>query len=139
MTAIFRSMTAIRSITFARRVFLIAGIYGLIVLLPQNFLEAKTSRDFPPAITHVEYYYGFIGVAVAWQVAFLVVSRDPVRYRPIMIAAILEKASWGIATVVLFVAGRLSGQMMAGGAVDVLLGVLFVVAFAQTPSAEPDV
>src|SRR5687768_7041494 len=60
--------------TFARRVFLGAAIYGLIVLLPQYFLEEKTGRDFPPPITHVEYYYGFIGVAVAWQIVFLIIS-----------------------------------------------------------------
>ena len=30
---------------FARLVFLIAGIYGLIVLLPQYFLEGKTGRE----------------------------------------------------------------------------------------------
>jgi len=38
--------------TFARRLFLIAGIYGLIVLLPLYFLEEKTGRDYPPPITH---------------------------------------------------------------------------------------
>jgi hypothetical protein len=56
---------------FARRLFLIAGIYGVLVLAPQYFLEAKTGRDFPPPITHLEHYYGFIGVALAWQVFFL--------------------------------------------------------------------
>jgi hypothetical protein len=80
--------------TFATRVFLIAGIYGLLVLLPQYFLEGKHGRDFPPPITHPEYYYGFVGVALAWQIAFFIISRDPVRYRPIMIAAIAEKASF---------------------------------------------
>lgn len=51
--------------TFARRVFLIAGSYGLVVLLPQYFLESRTGRELPPPITHPEYYYGFLGVAVA--------------------------------------------------------------------------
>lgn len=41
---------------FARVVFMIAGIYGLIVMTPQYFLEAKTGQDFPPAITHPEFY-----------------------------------------------------------------------------------
>ena len=68
---------------FARRVFLIAGIYGLLVLLPLYFMEARIGRDQPPAITHPEYFYGFLGVAVSWQVAFLVISRDPVRFRPL--------------------------------------------------------
>ena len=51
---------------FARYSFLIAGIYGLLSLSPMYFLEAKNGRDFPPAITHPEYYYGFMGVALAW-------------------------------------------------------------------------
>lgn len=58
---------------FARIVFLVAGIYGLIVLLPLYFLEAQTGRDYPPPITHPEYYYGFVGVGVAWLLAFLVI------------------------------------------------------------------
>ena len=37
--------------TFARRVFLIAGIYGVVVILPQYFLEGRLSHDYPPAIT----------------------------------------------------------------------------------------
>ena len=41
---------------FARRVFLLAGIYGLFVLLPQYFLEDRTGRDYPPPITHPDFY-----------------------------------------------------------------------------------
>jgi len=76
---------------FARRVFFWSGVYGLIVLLPQYFLEAKTGRDFPPAITHPEFFYGFIGVGLAWQVLFLIIAQDPVRYRPVMLCGALEK------------------------------------------------
>jgi hypothetical protein len=117
---------------FARRVFLIAGIYGLIVLLPQYFLEEKNGRDFPPAITHPEYYYGFVGVAVAWQIAFLILSRDPERYRPMMVPAIVEKATFGVATIVLFLLGRLSLTLLGAGLIDLLLGVLFVVSYVRT-------
>ena len=118
--------------TFAKRVFLGAAIYGLVVLLPQYFLEDRTGRDFPPAITHPEYYYGFVGVAVAWQIVFVLISRDPVRYRPIMLAAIVEKASFGLPAIVLYLNGRLSGQMLAAGLIDIALGVLFVIAYRRT-------
>ena len=74
---------------FARIVFTVAGVYGLIVLLPQYFFIEKNSHEFPPAITHAEYYYGFIGVAVAWQIVFLTFAKNPVRYRPLMLPAIL--------------------------------------------------
>jgi hypothetical protein len=119
-------------VRFARRVFQIAAIYGFLVLLPQYFLEARTGRDFPPAITHPEYYYGFLGVAVAWQLAFLIVARDPARYHALMIPAILEKASFGSATVVLFLSGRLNAQMLAAGVLDLFLGGLFVAAYIRT-------
>jgi hypothetical protein len=116
---------------FARRAFLIAGIYGLLVLLPLYFMEARNGRDQPPAITHPEYFYGFLGVAVSWQVAFLVISRDPVRFRPLMVPAVLEKATYGIATIALFVGGRLSGQMLMSGLIDLTIGVLFIVAYLR--------
>ena len=117
---------------FAKRVFLIAGVYGLIVLLPMYLLEEKTGRDFPPPITHPEYYYGFIGVAVAWQVLFLILSRNPIRYRPTMIPAILEKAAFAIPAVILYLQQRISTFTLGAGLVDSLLGVLFVVAYLKT-------
>ena len=123
--------------TFARRVFQVAAIYGLLVLVPQYFLEGKTGRDFPPAITHPEYFYGFIGVAVAWQLAFLVVARDPVRYRPLMPVAVVEKLAFGVPAIVLYATGRLSGQMLGAGLIDLTLGVLFVIAFIRTGAAAP--
>jgi len=122
---------------FARRVFLIAAVYGFIVLLPQYFLEDKTGRDFPPAITHPEYYYGFLGVAVAWQIVFLAISRDPIRYRPLMWVAVVEKASFGLPAIALYCGGRLNVQMLAAGILDLILGGLFVIAYRRTAKAPP--
>jgi hypothetical protein len=117
---------------FARLVFLLAGVYGLIVLLPQYFLEGKNGHDFPPPITHPEYYYGFVGVAVAWQVLFLILSRNPGRYRSMMIPAILEKASFGIAVIVLFLQSRVASLMLGPAIIDLILGLLFAVAYMKT-------
>ena len=119
---------------FARRVFLVAGIYGLAVLLPQYFLEEKNGRDFPPPITHPEYYYGFIGVALAWQILFLVLAKDPARYRPMMIPAVLEKAGFGVAVFVLFALGRVSSQMLGAGIIDIIFAGLFISAYIKTAS-----
>lgn len=121
---------------FARVIFLIAGLYGLIVLVPQYFLEEKSGRDFPPAITHPEYYYGFIGVALAWQVLFLILSRDPVRYRAMMIPSILEKVGFGIAVIVLFLQHRVSPVMLGAAIIDLILGLLFAVAYFKTARAD---
>jgi hypothetical protein len=121
---------------FARWVFGIAGVYGLLILTPMYFLEDRISRDQPPPITHPEYYYGFIGVAIAWQVAFLVISRDPVRYRLMMIPAIIEKASYVIALVALFSAGRVSPLVLGYSVGDFIFCALFIVALLRTPSVE---
>ncbi len=119
---------------FAKRVFLVAGIYGLIAVLPMYFMEARTGQEYPPAITHPEFYYGFIGVTLAWQVLFLVLSTNPIRYRPMMIAAVLEKAGFVIAATVLFFQNRIPVPPLIGASIDLLLGILFVIAYLKTPS-----
>lgn len=118
--------------TFAKWTFRGAGISGLLILLPQYFLEEENGERNPPGITHPEYYYGFLGVAVAWQVAFLIISRDPVRFRPLMLAAIVEKASFGLAAIALYLAGRLNTEMFGAGLLDLAFGVAFVIAYVKT-------
>ena len=70
-------------------------------------MESTIDRQAPPAITHPEYFYGFLGAGLAWQVLFLVLSTDPVRYRTMILPCVLEKVSWGIALIVLLSLGRL--------------------------------
>jgi len=120
---------------FARRLFRVAGIYGILVLLPQYFMEDRIGRDFPPPITHPEHFYGFIGVALAWQVLFLIIATDPVRYRPAMIAAVLEKLTFSAACVALFLRGRIPAPVLCVGIVDLILGALFFLAYRATPKA----
>jgi hypothetical protein len=117
---------------FAKVLYLVAGVYGLLVLAPQYFLEGKNGRDFPPAITHPEYYYGFVGVAIAWQIVFLIMSRDPVRYRPIMLAAVVEKASYAIAVMILYLQGRTAALILGTGIIDMAFGALFLLAYVKT-------
>jgi hypothetical protein len=114
---------------FAKWTYRIAGIYGLLVLLPQYFLEEQNGRDYPPPINHPEYYYGFIGVAVAWQVAFLIISSAPKRYRPLMIASVIEKFSYGLAVAILYWQDRVAAAVLAVGTIDIILGILFLVAY----------
>ena len=92
----------------------------------------------PPAVTHPEFYYGFFSVALAWQVAFLIIARDPRRFRPIIVAAILEKLSYAIACAVLFMEGRVVAIVAAGGAIDFILGVLFTISFFRLKPAQAD-
>jgi hypothetical protein len=114
-------------------IFSFAGIYGLLCLTPQLFMEDRVAIDMPPAVTHPEYFYGFLGVALAWQLAFLVIARDPVRYRLMMLPAVVEKFSFGIACLVLYWQGRLAAMVVGFGCFDLLLGTLFLISFAVTP------
>jgi hypothetical protein len=118
--------------TFARWVFRGAAVYGVIVLLPLYFMERQIGRDQPPAITHPEFFYGFVGVALAWQFAFWVIGSDPQRYRPLMLPAILEKATFSIATFVLFAMERIHLQMLIAGSLDFVLGILFAIAWQMS-------
>jgi hypothetical protein len=120
---------------FARRVYSIAGVYGLVVLVPQYFMEARIARDMPPAITHPEYFYGFVGLAVAWQICFLLIARHPVRLRPLMPVTVLEKLAFGVPAIVLYAQGRLAGATLGFGILDLVLGALFVFAYRRTPPA----
>jgi len=122
---------------FAKIVFLVAGIHGLLILTPMYFLENKIGRDTPPAITHPEYFYGFIGVALAWQVLFLVLSTDPVRYRRMILPSILEKVTWGTALIVLLSQGRLALSTFAIGSVDWIFAFLFLASYFTTKSHRP--
>jgi hypothetical protein len=90
----------------------------------------------PPPITHPGFYYGFVGMGLAWQFAFCVIATDPVRYRPLMVPSMVEKFSYGIAVVFLVLQNRMSGRDLFFAGTDLLLGLLFVVAFLKTrPSA----
>lgn len=118
---------------FARWVFWIAGVYGLLVLSPFYFLEKQIGIDQPPEITHAEFFYGFIGVALAFQVAFLVIGTDPVRYRAMMIPSVIEKFSYGFACLALMAQGRLPGVVLVFACIDMALGSLFIISFWVTP------
>src|SRR5262249_55151144 len=117
---------------FARYVFLVAGVYGLLVLTPQLFFEERVGQDYPPAVTHPEYFYGFLLVALSWQVAFLLMAQNPARFRPLIPAAILEKIGFPIASVLLFMRGRLVLLVLGFALVDLLFAALFVLAYVRT-------
>jgi hypothetical protein len=116
---------------FAKVVFTVAGIWGVLLLAPLYFIFDLIGQQDPPPITHPAFFYGFAGVALAWQVAFFIIARDPIRFRPIMIPSILEKLGYGGAVVILYAQGRMHGQDLAFGLVDLLFVVLFIVAFVR--------
>ena len=76
---------------FARVVFLIAGVWGIVVLTPLYFLVDLTGRQYVAPADYPQFFYGFLSVALAWQIAFLVIGSSPGRFRPLMIPSIVEK------------------------------------------------
>ena len=119
---------------FARGVFSLAGVWGLLVLTAFYFMFDSLGREAPPPVTHPEFYFGFIAVALAWQLAFLVIAVEPVRYRPLMLVAVLEKFGFVVTIAALYSQGRISpGRMTSGAFVDLVLGALFVAAYVVTP------
>ncbi len=119
---------------FAKIVFRIAGIWGLLILTPLYFMFDIIGRNDPPPITHPGFYYGFVGAGLAWQVAFLIIAADPIRFRPLMIPSVLEKFSYAIAVVVLVLQHRTHPSDLTFAFTDLLLGVLFVFAYLKTPT-----
>jgi hypothetical protein len=120
---------------FAKVVFTVAGIWGILVTLPLYFLYDSIGRQSPPAISHPEFYYGFAGVTLTWQVVFLLIARDPARYRVMIIPSILEKFSYVIANLVLFANRRMSASQALPSTTDLILALLFITAFLKTRSA----
>ena len=120
---------------FAKIVFRVAGLWGVVTLTPLYLMFDRIGRQYPPAITHPDFYFGFVGLGLAWQVAFLVIASDPIRFRPLMLAAILEKFIYVMSVSVLYAQGRLYGSQLALAGPDFALGILFIAAFIETSAA----
>lgn len=117
---------------FAKIVFWIAGIWGVLVLTPLYFIFDAIGRNDPPGITHPAFYYGFASVGLAFQFVFMVIALDPKRLRPMMLPSVLEKFGYGATLLVLYLQNRLRPQDLALGGIDLLFGVLFLAAFFKT-------
>jgi len=119
---------------FAKFVFLIAGIYGIIVIAPQYAMEDMIARASTP-ITHPEHFYGFLGLCIAWQIMFILIARAPDRFRPAMLVAIVEKLVFVVPVCLLYARGRVTGQVVGFASIDLIWAVLFTISYLRTPSA----
>ena len=122
---------------FARIVFLIAGLYGILVTLPLFFMEGRMNTDYPPSITHPEYYYSFAGIVVVCQLLFLAIAWNPIQYRVMMVFGIFEKLSLIPAFVILFPQGRFPLHWIPMIIIDLTLSVLFFASYRQTKPMKP--
>src|SRR5438309_10252557 len=120
---------------FAKVVFWTAGICGLFIVTPLYFMFDLIGKSDPPPITHPAFYYGFAGVALVWQIAFIIIARDPVRFRPLMIPAILEKLVYSIPVIVLVLQKRTNPADLLFSFIDLAFGILFAIAYLRTPNS----
>jgi hypothetical protein len=119
-------------VKFAKVVFRIAGVWGLLILTPMYFLADTIARKYPPSLTHLQYYYGFVATAWAFQLAFFVIASDPARFRPLIIPSIFEKAGFVVSCLVLLLRGGITPGEASGAVADLILGILFICAYFTT-------
>jgi hypothetical protein len=120
--------------TFAKRVFQLAGIYGLIVMPPLYLAEVGLMIQGQPLLERPETHYGFVGVTLVFQLIFLTIARDPSRYRPLMPLCVLEKLVFALAVWPLFLVGRAPAFLTVFATIDLVLAALFVAAWRRTPA-----
>src|SRR5215470_10697558 len=65
---------------FARIVFVIAGVWGIVVVTPLYFLRDVTGLPYAAPTLYPHFFYGFLSVTMAWQIAFLMIGSNPVRW-----------------------------------------------------------
>src|ERR1700751_263317 len=113
---------------FARTVFTVAGMYGIVVLVPPLFLESQYNRMYPPPPTPPpEFFYGFFALGIVWQILFFILATDPIKYRAMMIPSMLEKVGYPVALIFLHLHNRIVPRMFAPGSLDWIFLVLFAI------------
>ena len=123
---------------FARIVYALAGIYGIAVLVPGLFAESAGLLAVP--IAQPEFYYGFHGTALVWQLVFLLIAADPQRWRALMPFTFLEKIAFFVPILCLWSDDRVQAPSgpFVGGMIDGLLLLLFIIAWIVTRPREGD-
>jgi hypothetical protein len=118
---------------FAKIVFWVAAIWGFLMITPLYFMFDLIGEKDPPPITHPDFFYGFLGLALVWQIMFIFIASDPARFRPLMIPAVLEKLVYSIPVIVLVLQKRIQPIELIFSATDLTLGALFLAAYLRTP------
>jgi len=121
---------------FAKFVFIAAGVWGIAVLTPLYFLIDISGRQYAPPTSYPQFFYGFLAVAIAWQIAFLVIGSNPARFRLLMIPAMVEKFGYVATVTVLYTQARIPAADALAAVPDAILGFLFAVAFMKTTSSD---
>jgi hypothetical protein len=117
---------------FARIVFIGGGVWGIAVLTPFYALVDITGRHYPPPTDYQQFFWGFFSVALAWQLAFLLIGSNPARFRPLMLPAIAEKFGFIVTLGLLLGRGHIPSVDALPAIPDFVVGLSFVAAFIAT-------
>lgn len=117
---------------FAKIVFIGAGVWGIVVLTPLFFLVDISGRHYLPPSSYPQFFYGFMAIAIAWQLAFLTIGSDPARFRPLMLPSIVEKIGFIVIAAVLLGQGRITPIDASAAIPDFILCLLFIAAYIKS-------
>jgi len=119
-------------VKFAKILFGIAGVWGILVLAPLFFLVDLTGKKYAPPLSYPHFFYGFFALALVFQFVFFTIASDPSRFRPFMILSVLEKASFVSVCAVLYSRGQITLGDASVCFPDFVLGTLFISAYFAT-------
>jgi hypothetical protein len=114
--------------TFVRRVYIGAAIYG--------FIGASTLYLTDAPDPHRLLYFAFAGIALVFQGVFLVIAHNPLKYAAFIPLTVFEKMSFGVPAIAFWSQGQAADDMALGGAVDLLLMVLFALCWLKIRRTE---
>ncbi|MFL5297538.1 MAG: hypothetical protein ACJ798_14245 [Phenylobacterium sp.] len=117
---------------FAKWVFTLAGIYGLVTIPLTYFAEGQLARRYG-ALGQPLWFYGFLSVVLVFQLVYLQTGRDPVRYRPFMLLSLLAKLSFVVTAAAMYAVGRTPVEQALVTGPDLIWSALFVIAYLRTP------
>ncbi|MWV27793.1 hypothetical protein [Aurantiacibacter rhizosphaerae] len=118
---------SVPSAKFARRVYIIAAIYGFLAVPALYFTGAPDP--------HRLLYFAFAGIALVFQGVFLVIARDPLKHAAFVPLTVFEKISFGIPALAFWSEGQAGDDMALGGAVDLLFAGLFLIVWLKLRKA----
>lgn len=121
--------------TFAKWVFTLGGAWGVLIIGSLFFLEGYVARATGP-ISHPDTYYGFAVSTFAMQLGYLLIGRDPARYRPFMLLGAGGKLAYAGFCWALYAQGRIPIAVPALASPDLLLAALFTAAWFRTKPAK---
>jgi hypothetical protein len=119
---------------FAKWVFTLAAVYGLVTLPLTYFGEDAMVARYGPMGQPI-WFYGFVSVVLVFQLVYWQTGRDPVRYRPFMLLSLLAKLSFVVTAAALYAARRTVLEQALLTTPDLIWSVLFAVAYVRTPKS----